>query len=210
MLHLYEIKALRKEYGIHIVAVYETKIDNNISDQALEVEDYSVVRLDGTRHEGGVFIYCCDTLEFRKLDDIPTLTLEMVCIEIKPPRAKPYLVLSWYRPPSDNVETFGKLYCVLRSLELEDKEFILLGDTNCDYSVILQESSVANLLNNIEQSENLCNSSGLKQLINKPTRETIEYQSGDVIKIYFWNFKVLTMWSERAPYNRHTLKVSDK
>ena len=88
-----------------------------------------------------------DTLEFRKRDDIPTTTLEMVCIEITPPKAKPYLVLSWYRPPSDNVETFAKLECVPRSLEFEDKEFILLGDTNCDYSVILQESSVANLPN---------------------------------------------------------------
>ena len=133
------------------------------------------MRLDGTRHEGGVVIYCCDTLEFRKLDDIPILTLEMVCIEITPPRTKPYLVLSWCRPPSGNVETFGKLYCVVRSLEFEDKEFILLGDTNCDYNVILQESSVANLPNNIKQSENLYNSFGLKQLINKPTRETIEY-----------------------------------
>ena len=38
----------------------------------------------------------------------------------------------------------------------------------------------------------------------------IEYRSDDVTKIYFWNFKILTMWSERAPYNRHTSKVSDK
>ena len=107
------------------------------------------MKLDGNRHEGGVTIYCCDTLEFSKRDDIPITTLEMVCIEIKPPRAKPYLVISWYRPPSDNVQTFAKLECVLRSLESEDKEFILLGDTNCDYTVILQESSVANLPNNI-------------------------------------------------------------
>ena len=173
LLHLDEIKVLLKEQGIRNIALNETKIDNNISDQALVIEGYRFVTLGRNLHGGGVAICCCDTLEFRKRDDIPISTLEIVCIEIKPPRAKPYLVISWYRLPSDNEETFGKLECVLRSLESEDKEFILLGDTNCDYRVILQESSVTNLPNNIKQLENICNSFGLKQLINKPTRETI-------------------------------------
>ena len=133
---------------MHILALIETKIENNISDQTLVIEGYSFMRLDRNRHGGGVTIYCCDTLEFRKRDDIHIPTLEIVCIEIRPPRAKPYLVISWYRAPSDTVETFGKLECVLRSLESEDKEFILLGDTNCGYSEILQKSSVANLPNN--------------------------------------------------------------
>ena len=131
------------------------------------------MRLDHNRHEGGVAIYCCDTLESHKSDDLPISTLEMVCLEIKSPRAKPYLVISRNRPPSDNVETFGKLECVLRSLESEDKGFVLLGATNCDYSVILQESSVTHLPKNIKQLEKLYNSFGLKQLVNKPTRETI-------------------------------------
>ena len=100
--------------------------------------------LDCNRHGG------CDTLKFSKRDDIPISTLEIVCIEIKPPRATPCLVISWYRPTSGNVETFGKLEFVLRSLESEDKDSKLLGDTNCDYSVILQESLVANLPNNIK------------------------------------------------------------
>ena len=51
------------------------------------------MRLDRNRHGGGVAIYFCDTLEFRKHDDIPMSTLEMVCIEIKPPRAKPYPII---------------------------------------------------------------------------------------------------------------------
>ena len=102
---------LHKEQGIPILPLNETKIDNNISHQALAIKGYRFVRLDRNRHGGGVAVYCCDTLEFRKRDDIPTSTLEMVCIEIRPPRAKSYLVISWYRPPSDNAETFGKLEC---------------------------------------------------------------------------------------------------
>ena len=41
----------------------------------------------------------------------------------------------------------------------------------------MQESSVAYLPNNIKQLENLYNSFGLKQLINEPTRETIDTSS---------------------------------
>ena len=130
------------------------------------IEGYSFVRLDRNRYGGGVAIYCCDILEFCKRNDIPISTVEMVCIEIKSPRAKPYLVNAYYRPPSDNVEAFGELQSVLKPLESEDKEFILLGDTNYDCNVILQESLVANLSNNIKQQENLYNSFGLKQLIN--------------------------------------------
>ena len=112
-----------------------------------------------------------------RVDDILILTLEIVCIEIKPPRAKLYIVISWCILPSNNLETYGKLECQLRSLESEDREFTLLGDTNSDYSVILRESSVGNLPNNIKRLENLYNSFGLKQLINKPTRETFDTSS---------------------------------
>ena len=42
---------------------------------------------------------------------------------------------------------------VLRSLESEGREFIILGDTNCDYRVILQESSVAILPSKIKLLE---------------------------------------------------------
>ena len=65
----------------------------------------------------------------------------------------------------------------MRYLESADKNFTLLGDTNFDYCVVVQESSVENLPNNTKQLENLYNSFGLKQLINKATRETIDTSS---------------------------------
>ena len=41
---------LIKEQRIHILALNETKIDNNISDQALVIEGYLFVTLDRNRH----------------------------------------------------------------------------------------------------------------------------------------------------------------
>ena len=65
-------------------------------------------------------------------DGLPVSSLELRCIEVKPIRAKPFFVVSWYRPPSDLTETFDKFEEVLKCLESEGKEIIVLGDTNCD------------------------------------------------------------------------------
>ena len=173
-LHLDEIKCLVKVKDVHILALNETKLDKDISDRVLEIEGYSFERLDRNRNGGGVAIYCRNTFECSKRDDIPISILEMICVEIKPPKAKPYLVLSWYRPPSATIETFENLERVLRLLESEDKETILLGDTNCDFSNKTPESSRINLPNNINRLADLYNSFGLTQLISEPTRETID------------------------------------
>ena len=69
-------------------------------------------------------------------------------------------------------------------------------------------SSKANLF-----ASTLASSSNVDDQESQPPfypTSNIEYRSDDITKIYFWNFEILTMWSERAPYNRHASKVSDK
>ena len=34
--------------------------------------------------------------------------------------------------------------------------------------------------------------------------------SDDIIKMYFWNFHILTTWSESAPQNKHMLTILDE
>ena len=161
LLHFDEIKCLVKKKDIHILALNEAKLDKDIYDRVLEIEGYSFERRDRNRNGGGgVTIYCRNTFECSKHDDIPIFTLEMICVEIKPPKAKPYLVLSWYRPPSATIETFENLERVLRFLESEDKEIILLRDTNCDFSNKMLESSSNNLPNNINRLADFYNSLG--------------------------------------------------
>ena len=46
--------------------------------------------------------------------------------------SKPFLVVAWYRSPSDPVDSFDKLEKALAFFDKEGKESILLGDTNCD------------------------------------------------------------------------------
>ena len=52
---------------------------------------------------------------------------------------RPFLIVAWYRPPSDPPDSFKKLQGNLKCFEQVNKEIIVLGDTNCDMS--LSESS---------------------------------------------------------------------
>ena len=82
----------------------------------------------------GLQFFCRDTFKLDIRDDIPKSNMEILCAQITPPRASPFLILSWYRPPNEPFKTFDKLEQVLCFFEAEGKEIFLLGDTNCDIS----------------------------------------------------------------------------
>ena len=110
-----------------------------------------------------------DNIRFKHRNDIPTNGLETICIEVEPPKAKSFLVLAWYRPPSDTIETFDKMEKVLSYLDTEGKELILLGDTNCDFG---SKENGRLTDGNAKLLSNIYNIYSLKQLIEDPTRAT--------------------------------------
>ena len=52
-----EIKLLIKEGKVSILAVIESKVDNNIADELISIDGYKIVRLDRNKHGGGLAIY---------------------------------------------------------------------------------------------------------------------------------------------------------
>ena len=109
-------------------------------------------------------------------EDVPNSFLELLCIEIKPVRAAPFLVMAWYRPPNVTVDTFDHLEECLQFLDSEDKEIILLGDTNCD--ILAKYSKAGHVNTNDLPSHSLhlleiYNLFGFHQLIESPSRETL-------------------------------------
>ena len=123
------------------------------------------------KHGGGVAIYIRESINHSRRDDIPLNGLELVCIEIKPVKASPFAVVTWYRPLSDPVATFEKLEQVLQFLRRDNKEIILLGDTNCHLLAVKQDVSPNVEHNNMKQIAELCQLNGLAQMISEPTRE---------------------------------------
>ena len=135
MLHIDEIRLLIKELGIHILAINETKIDKDVHDDLVSIDGYTIKRCDRNRKGGGVAVYIKDAF-FDKCtvrDDIPKSTLEALCIEVKPVRSAPFVILAWYHPPNEAVDNFRLLEESLQFLDKEGKEIILVGDTNCDF-----------------------------------------------------------------------------
>ena len=130
--HKDEVETLLKDQGIHILALNETKIDDNYPSDLLQLDGYRFVRYDRNRDGGGVGFYISNTVVADVRDDLPSFSLEVRCIEVKPVKAKSFFVVTWYRPPSDHADTFDRLDQFFRVLDAEDKEMIMLGDTNCN------------------------------------------------------------------------------
>ena len=61
--------------------------------------------------------------------------MEIIGIEMTPKYAKSYIVICWYRPPTEGTDssTFEALTKIIKKLDAEGKEIILVGDTNFDY-----------------------------------------------------------------------------
>ena len=117
------------EKGIHILALNETKVDNSYSKQLTNILGYQQERKDRTAHGGGVVLYIREPIQCTRRTDLPSQDLELICVEVQPPKSKSYIVIAWYRPPSDPVDSFNKLETNLLYLDQEGKEIILLGDT---------------------------------------------------------------------------------
>ena len=125
--HKDEVETLLKDQGIHILALNETKIDDNYPSDLLQIDGYRFVRHDRNRDGRGVGFYISNTIVADIRDDLPSFSLEVQCIEVKPVKAKSFFVVTWYRPPSDHVDTFDRLDPFFRVLDAEDKEIIMLG-----------------------------------------------------------------------------------
>ena len=128
-----EIRLLVKNKKIDILVVNETKIDDKVEDQLIAIDDYSLKRCDRNRNGGGVALYVKNTVNFKPREDFPNKSLELISIEVEPKNSLPFIILGWYRPPSNPVSCFECLEENLRYFDGENKEMILLGDTNCNY-----------------------------------------------------------------------------
>ena len=86
--------------------------------------------------------------------DLNMNDLENLCLEIQKPCSKPFLLVTWYRPPCSSAELFSHYETLIGKLDSLDLEYYLMGDFNC------------NLLCEISDIY------GLQQLITEPTRIT--------------------------------------
>ena len=129
---------------------------------------YDVVRKDRNRHGGGVVIYTRSSINYTVRDDLAHESLEAITLEISKPRSKPFLINSWYRPPDSALELFNIYEDLITRMDSENKEVVLIGDFNCDWTRLINNRSNAQTNKLAEIAKTL----QFEQLINEPTRIT--------------------------------------
>ena len=159
------------ENKIDIISIKETKLDDTIRDEQVAIEGFSLLRLDRNRHGGGVAFYIRETVNYEHRIDIKTSNAELLCIEVKQKCTKPFIVMAWYRPPKYEYQTIDEIETLIKSLDAEDKEIILMGDVNCnDLDTEGKNRILVSLCNMYHTYQ-------LKQLIKFPTRSTLSLQT---------------------------------
>ena len=107
--HFNEISSFLNQKGIHILAMNETKVENSYSKQLMNILGYQQERKDRTTHGGGVVLYIREPIQYTRRTDLSPQDLEIICVEIQSLKSKPYIVIAWYSPPNNPVDSFNKL-----------------------------------------------------------------------------------------------------
>ena len=111
--YLDELRLRMLSQTLDILALRETRLDNTFTDSAVSIEGYSLVRRDRCRSGGGVAIYVRNVIDYKIRSDLSDPDLEFLCIQIQKPKAKPFLLSNWYRPPNSPIELFDKFEILL-------------------------------------------------------------------------------------------------
>ena len=139
-----EIKFLTNNQNIDIFCLCETFLNHQFSDNELQITDYNMFRKDRQSHGGGLMVYTKSNLACIHRDDLETEDTEILWLEVKNNRQKPFLLCYCYRPPSATsawIESFEKS---MEHANLEAKEIIVIGDFNIN--VINDTNSTRNWL----------------------------------------------------------------
>jgi len=148
-----------------VICVNETLCDQSIVDNELHLPGFQILRRDRTRNGGGVALFCRDSFNFKRRDDLSDNSIECIWAEITPPHRSPILVCAIYNPNGKDAEFSEKLSNMLSNVSMVENEIIVLGDFNCDYSPNVTTKEVNDLKFSTEMYQ-------LQQLICLPTRVT--------------------------------------
>ena len=161
--HLDEIRILVDEKQPHILLLNETKTDDSIDDYDIEIENYIINRRDRNSFGGGIAIYVHKNIQFTLRDDLKIPDLETVTVEVNLPFVRPIILSVLYRPEGP-VAVFDKIESMISKITGEKKEFILMGDLNCDI--------LSMTLNKTKHIVQIYKTYGLVQVIKEATRTT--------------------------------------
>ena len=130
--HIDELRLCLTNQQLDILAINETKMDSDVPLDLISLEGYTWVSKNRNRSAGGVGFYIRNSINFLIRPDLCLDDIEAFTIEIHKYKTKPVLVTTWYRPLNSPIDLLGKFENILRLIDIEEKESIIMGDLNCD------------------------------------------------------------------------------
>ena len=77
-----EVALLIQNLGVHILALCETKLGSSFPRVLTAINNYEQERLDRTCHGGFVSINVRNSINCKRITDLPRSVLELICIEV--------------------------------------------------------------------------------------------------------------------------------
>ena len=159
-----QVHHLLYENEIHILGVGETWLDETVLNAELNIDGYSMIRMDRNRHGGGVMFYVSDSLQYKQFD-IDTQNVESIWINVTIDK-KMHIIGNIYRPPRSDSNYYEAMLDIIEQATRSSDNVILIGDLNYDYRK--DDSLATNPIHFIESMFEM------KQLVDSPTRVTTE------------------------------------
>ena len=112
----------------------ETHLSQDIDDNEINIENYTLFRIDRNRHGGGIAIYCRSELEPTLISSLNVQGIEIFWIQVTVQKNK-ILFGTCYRPPNQTADERKIFIDGLHStfetiIDKIKKPFVLLGDFN--------------------------------------------------------------------------------
>ena len=96
--HIDEIRIILSDQYFDVLALNKTRLDKNISNQDVFIQNYDLIRADRSRSGGGVCLYAKNSINYLNRNDLIGENLEAICIEIFKPSSASFIVRTIYRP----------------------------------------------------------------------------------------------------------------
>ena len=160
-----ELRLIAQNTNAAVIGLTETKLDETILNEEIEINGYTLDRCDRNRKGGGVACYIRNDISFNIRENFSN-EIENIFLDILLPKTKPILIGIVYRPPDqyDFLEHFSE--AINNTYNFVNQEVYILGDFNIN---LIKNKHISNLMKPYVE---VCSLHGLKQLIDSPTRIT--------------------------------------
>ena len=144
--HIDQLRIYMLSKTVDILGINETRLDSSIQNGEVSIPGYTLERKDRNRNGGGVALYTRDSINYKRLTDLPDHNTELISIQVSKPKAKPFIVCTWYRLPRSTTEIMNRFEDVLQKLDSYHMEVDIIGDLNCNVGTTSPDCSTQKLL----------------------------------------------------------------